>query len=94
MRDISFNLPENIPKISDFFNTMNFTVEGFGQFLLDAELGGRYDKLMGIVGDLGSLLNGSMCQMLSKIKPSKMRWETLKGKSSRYFICSNVLSFG
>ena len=83
-RKISFNLPTEIPKMSDFFDTMNFTVDGFGDFLLQAGLQSQYDTLMQYAGDMAGELEENMCEMLDKIKPPKLRLEVLKGKMSDF----------
>ena len=79
IREISFQLPEQIPSISDYFNTVNMTVDELHAMLLDVDLAAKADLLWDQALALASRIDMSICDAVSRISSAKLRTDVFKG---------------
>lgn len=79
IREISFQLPEQIPSISDYFNTVNMTVDELHTMLLDVDLAAKADLLWEQAQALASHIDMSICDAVSRISSAKLRTDVFKG---------------
>ena len=73
VREISFNLPEQIPSITDYFNTVNMSVLDLHSMLTKVNLQDEADLLWNKIAELSDSIDAEICDVTSRIRSAKIR---------------------
>ena len=83
MRKVSYNLPERVPSITDYFSPSNMTVQELVELLQKVGLENLSEMMMNKTWQLASVMDEVVCSSTNIVNPAKLRRDAEKGTNNR-----------
>ena len=93
MRKVSYNLPERVPSITDYFSPSNMTVQELVEMLQKVGLENLSEMMMNKTWQLASVMDEVVCSSTNMVNPAKLRRDAEQGKNNRDELLSYSATF-